>query len=503
MPKPQTEPSKTFAAIDYWAALRWSMLALLFMAMVNSYIDRGNISYAIGIMADEIGFDNKDRGWVFSVFLLSYAIMQIPAGRFVDRFGIKWSYTIAFLLWGLVAASFGAVETLWHLLALRFMLGIFESISSPASVAFIAKYFSPSQRGLATGILMSGTKIGPAIGAVLAVYLIDSFGWRLLFILCGLIPLTWIIPWLIGYKKIEDYENNSSSSTSIKDLESLEGDSRSIIPLRYLLSSRKTWGIYLGYFCYGYTWYLYINWFPSYLQEAHGMSLKEAGWWSGFSYGVLALVTVVSGFISDQFMRHGFSKMRHGLAVYGGGILAVLALASFLLTAVELGQFNLGSLLQYTGCGVLLYLILILITTAAANKLHKKGCDMNVVRICFVVTGFLLGSLIMPVSFIENIFTIKVLLLIAISGAGFATANAWAITQTIAPPSSVGTMSGIQNFGATSGGFLGPLATGYLVDATDSYATALVLAGLLMLGGIFSYIFLVGNLEPIPAPEKN
>ncbi len=100
------------------------MLALLFLAMVNSYIARGNISYAVGLIAEEIGINNKDRGWIFSIFLLGYTTMKIPAGRFVDRFGIRWSYTITFLLWGLVAASFGAAQTLWHLLALRLPLGV-------------------------------------------------------------------------------------------------------------------------------------------------------------------------------------------------------------------------------------------------------------------------------------------------------------------------------------------------------------------------------------------
>ena len=89
------------------------------------------------------------------------------------------------------------------------------------------------------------------------------------------------------------------------------------------------------------------------------------------------------------------------------------------------------------------------------------------------------------------------MVIIAISGMGLATANTWAITQSVAPPGTIGTLAGIQNFGATFGGLIAPVVTGFLIKATHSYSPAFVLAGLCMLAGIACYQFLIGQVEPI------
>lgn len=495
-------------SIDYWWLLRWGMLWLLFIAMVNSYVDRGNMSYAIKLIQAEFGFGEAQRGWIFSLFTLGYALTQIPAGMVVDRIGIKWSYTISYFFWGLVAAAFGATWLYWHLVVLRLLLGFFEAVSGPASVAFIARYFPQSSRGLATGIFMSGTKIGPAFGAILATELIEAFdSWRLLFILCGLVPLLWLVPWVWGYYLVERFERDNPDAMPNTDRISPEPKAptkTSVVPFSVLLGSIKTWGVFLGYFCYGYAWYMYISWLPSYLQEAQGMSLKEAGWWSAFAYGGLALVVTGAGLVSDFFLRHGFMKLFNRSLLIGGPAVAAMLFVGLLSQEVNVreGLPSLGSMLIASGIGLVAFIVLSLLISAVTQFFINRGQPRVLIRKTFIAAGLLLGALVIPIPFLDNLDVIKVLLLTAIAGTGFATANAWAITQTVAPQGSVGTMSGIQNFGATSGGFLGGLVPGYILAWTSSYAMVLFVAGGLMLVGIGSYFFLIGKLEPITLPTK-
>lgn len=413
-------------------SLRWWILGLLVIAMVNSYIDRGNISMVAPLITDLFNLDPQKKGYIFSAFLFGYALMQIPAGMLVDKFGIKWTYTIAYFVWGITAAAFGFVTIYWQFIVLRILLGVWESVSGPAGNAYVAKYFKEEERGFASGLLVSGSKIGPAIGAVVAGFLIDSFGWRMLFILCGLVPLTWLIPWLLFYFKQDklDKKNNVKSTLNNKNHTNTEK-----IPLSLLFSNKKIWGVFLGYFFYGYVWFLYISWLPSYLYEVLGFSIKETGWWAGFAYGSLALVVIFSGLFADIFIRRGHSPTK--------------------------------------------------------------------VRKAFIIAGFLLGTLILPVPFIQNPLTAMILVVITISGMGLATANTWAITQSIAPPKAIATVAGIQNFGAAFGGFLAPIITGFLIQATDSYMSAFVLAGVAMIAGICCYIFLIGKVEQITLKAKN
>jgi ACS family D-galactonate transporter-like MFS transporter len=410
--------------------IRWWVLALLVIAMVNSYIDRGNMSMVAPLLTDFFELDAQRKGYIFSAFLLGYAIMQIPAGIMVDRFGIKWTYTIAFFIWGITAASFGFTSTFWQLIVLRILLGVWESISGPAGNAYIGKYFKENERGFASGLLLSGSKIGPAVGAIIAGLLIDAYGWRMLFILCGLVPLIWIIPWHFLYSKQEKIESRISDKNH--DLEIRKKEKQSVktkFSFNSLIRNKKIQGVFWGYFCYGYVWFLYISWLPSYLYDELGFSIKETGWWAGFAYGSLALVVVISGYASDIFIKRGY----------------------------------------------------------AVTKVRKS----------FVIAGFLAGTLILPVPFIENPILAMILVVITISGMGLATANTWAITQSIAPKNAIGTVAGIQNFGATLGGFFAPIVTGFLIQATGSYMTPFIIAGILMFLGILCYIVLIGKVEPI------
>ncbi len=403
--------------------LRWSTIGLLFIAMVNAYIDRGNMSMVAPVLAEELMLTSARKGYIFSAFLFGYALTQIPAGRLVDRFGVRRSYTFFYFLWGITAALFGLANVFWHFMTLRVILGVCEAVSGPASFKFIAAHFSKSERGLASGVFLAGTKIGPAIGAVLAAYLIEAFGWRMLFVLSGLVPLLWLLPWEILMRRIE---NRKDAFAVFQEGPSEESVS---IPLRDIFSRAKTWGIFLGYFCYGYVWYLYINWLPSYLYDSLGLSIKETGWWSAYAYGGLAIVTVLAGFIAD--------------------------------------------------------------------KLISKGKEEGTVRKGFVIAGFLSGAAVIFLPFTTSHSLILGILIFAISGMGLATANTWSIMQTVAPSGTVGTFSGIQNFGATSGGALAPIIAGYLVGDTGSYGMVFVMAGMMMAVGIFSYIILIGKVEPM------
>ena len=76
----------------------------------------------------------------------------------------------------------------------------------------------------------------------------------------------------------------------------------------------------------------------------------------------------------------------------------------------------------------------------------------------------------------------------------------WSIPSLIAPRESVGTLGGILNFGSQLAGIVAPIATGYIVQATNSFFWAFAAAGIFLLIGISGYIFLLGSMEPVPEP---
>src|SRR5213592_4943081 len=83
---------------------RWGLLALLFTAMLISYVHRGAFSVAAPFMATQLHLSKASIGIILSSFFWVYAFMQVPAGWVVDRFGTRRAYSLGFLFWSLAVA---------------------------------------------------------------------------------------------------------------------------------------------------------------------------------------------------------------------------------------------------------------------------------------------------------------------------------------------------------------------------------------------------------------
>jgi MFS transporter, ACS family, D-galactonate transporter len=176
---------------------RWFVVPLLFAAMLVNYIDRGNLSIVAVPLMREFGISPAAMGTLLSAFFWTYASLQMPAGYLVDRFGLKWTYAIAFFSWSMASAGIGLAGSVRQIFIMRVLLGVGESVSQPASLSFIRQNFREHEQGLPTAIHVSGMTLGPAVGALLGGVMLQRFGWRALFVATGVGALIWLIPWLL------------------------------------------------------------------------------------------------------------------------------------------------------------------------------------------------------------------------------------------------------------------------------------------------------------------
>ena len=84
---------------------RWTIIALVFMIYVLMFIDRVNISIAAKFIMPEYGLTELQFGWIFSAFVLGYALSQIPGGWLGDRFGPRRVMTWAIVWWSIFTAA--------------------------------------------------------------------------------------------------------------------------------------------------------------------------------------------------------------------------------------------------------------------------------------------------------------------------------------------------------------------------------------------------------------
>src|SRR5690242_19134582 len=90
VPSTQVRPSGT---------VRWWIAGVLGLGILINYFDRINLSIASQPLSLEFHLTPATLGIVFSAYLWSYALLQIPIGVWLDRIGISWMVRVATILW--------------------------------------------------------------------------------------------------------------------------------------------------------------------------------------------------------------------------------------------------------------------------------------------------------------------------------------------------------------------------------------------------------------------
>ena len=157
----------------------------LVISICISYIDRGSLSVADRYLQTEFALDPKHRGMIYSAFFWSYALMQVPIGWLSDRFNLRWLYAGCFALWSLTCGFTGFASSLGVLILLRMLLGIGESIYLPGGTKIVSLLFAPQERGLPSGTVDFGTRIGMVLGGLAIPVLLVHYGWRRTFMVIG------------------------------------------------------------------------------------------------------------------------------------------------------------------------------------------------------------------------------------------------------------------------------------------------------------------------------
>ena len=297
----------------------WTVVVLLALASIIAYIDRVNLSVAIvdPHFRDFFGLDNTDRGLVNSAFFWTYAALQIPAGWIVDRYGSKRPIAWSFGVWSLLTAATSLATGFHMLFLIRLALGVAEAVIHPASMRWIRFHFPESKRGLAIGLFMSGSKFGPAIGSTLAAWLIEAHDWQVMFIAVGLGSLLWLIPWFLIVRPDRETETEHAPGAG----------TQSDVPMLTLIANPILWGTIMATFCYMYFVYFCLTWMPSYFADARGLSLKDSGYFTTFSFAGMAVVSILAGWAADRIIASG----RDAVAVRKAFTIAGFLIASTVL----------------------------------------------------------------------------------------------------------------------------------------------------------------------------
>ena len=127
----------------------------------------------------------------------------------------------------------------------------------------------------------------------------------------------------------------------------------------------------------------------------------------------------------------------------------------------------------------------------AADRLIARGRNAVNVRKAFTVVGFILAFSEVFAAFSHSTTAMLFLAVFSLSGLGLATANYWALTQTLTPAIATARVAGVQNTAANLAGIAAPWITGALVQRTGSFNAPLIAIAFWLLMGVGCYLVLV------------
>jgi ACS family D-galactonate transporter-like MFS transporter len=418
---------------------RWTMILLCFLASTINYIDRANLAVAAPFIQREFGIDALTTGFILGAFFWTYSAMQMPWGWFADRFGARLAMVAAVLWWSVATALTAAARGVSTILGCRLLLGFGEAGAYPSCTKVVASWFPRTERALASSIFDSGSRVGAVLSLPLVTWVIGSFGWRTSFVVTGLLGVIWAVFWLGMYREPEAHR--SVTPAELERLQAARGRPGDV-PGQAKLPWRSL-------FRYRTIW---------------GMMI-------GFFCLNFTIYFFITWFPTYLVQARGFSLAQLGTLGMLPGLLAI--------PAGWLGGLS-------------------------SDALFRRGWSLTAARKTCMVGGMLMSSVITLSAIAPNVYVALGCFAVSYGSLAFAAASIWSLPSDVAPTAShVASIGGIQNFASNLAGIVTTTFTGLMLTITrGSFVVPLAVAGVMCVIGAAAYLFVVGRIEPLPAPVE-
>jgi MFS transporter, ACS family, glucarate transporter len=283
---------------------RYGVVAFGVTLAILSFVDRIAISQAAPLIARDLHFDKAQMGMVLSAFLLSYSIFEVPGAWYGDLVGPRKALIRIVAGWSLFTALTGWAWNLASMLGIRFLFGAGEAGCFPVITKSFRAWLLPEERTRAQGILWTAARWGGAFTPLLVVWVLRYVTWRMSFVVFGSLGVIWAFFFARSYRdNPEDHPGvNEAERALLRQSGNGPPESHSV-PWGILLRSRSVLLLSLQYFFVSFSWYFYLTWLPTYLQEQHKLSPAAGAGYAVFPLLFCGIGSLFCGFFSPVVNR--------------------------------------------------------------------------------------------------------------------------------------------------------------------------------------------------------
>lgn len=344
-PTAELDPSDTTQPASharYWVIVFGVALALF------SFIDRICLSQSAPLIARDLGLNKSQMGTIFATFLFAYGLFGVPSAWFGDRVGARKSLLSVVSVWSFFTVLTGFVWNFASLVSVQFLFGVGDAGCFPLITKSFRAWLLPQDRTRAQSYLWTAARWGAAFAPLLIVAALRFVSWRGAFMLFGSVALVWIALFARWYQNdpLEHPSVNSAERELLRPLQAADSATHQV-PWGRLLRSRSVWLLSLQYYFVSFSWFFYLTWLPTYLQEHFHLSQNQSAVYAVVPNFFCGVGSLLCGFISRHVARMTGSVGRSRKVMACAGFLGA---GIFLSSAAHMQTINTTMAMMATAC---------------------------------------------------------------------------------------------------------------------------------------------------------
>ncbi|WP_066250134.1 MFS transporter [Neobacillus drentensis] len=290
------------------AKQRWlRLIPIAFITYSLAYLDRANYGFgAASGLAEDLHITAGTSSLLGSLFFLGYFFFQVPGAAFAEKKSAKVLIFWSLIAWGLLASFTGMITNIKLLFVIRFALGVVESAVMPSMLVLLSNWFTKAERSRANTFLILGNPATVLWMSIVSGYLVNSVGWRWMFIAEGIPAVIWAFIW---WKVVNDKPRDAKWLTEQEknDFEQqLAKEQEGIKAVKNYSEAFKSKPVVLlsaQYFLWSIGVYGFVMWLPSIIKAAPNMDIVKTGWLSSVPYILAIVLMLVASYFSDKKMN--------------------------------------------------------------------------------------------------------------------------------------------------------------------------------------------------------
>ncbi len=369
----------------------WFALAVLFAINTMNFFDRQILAAVTEPIRKQWMLSDTAMGVMNTVFVLVYAAVGVPLGRWADRGRRTRILSVCVAIWSLFTAASGAAWNYVSLFFARMGVGIGEAGCSPAGNSLIGDLYPANRRARATGIFMLGLPVGIFLSNLLSGLIVERFtpivgaanAWKAPFWIATVPGLALAVLAL----RIVEPVRGAAEAFDVTGMER-EGS-----PYKRVLSIPTMWWIILSGALHNFNAYAVNAFLPAYLGRYHGLGLQKANTTAAFTLGAVGVIGLLGGgYLADWARR----RSPNGRMVLGS--CALFALTPLTYLALNLPKGEIPAFMALMGTGWMLfyvYYVTVYPTVQDVVEPALRGTAMALYFFAMYVLGGAFGTTIL------------------------------------------------------------------------------------------------------------